>query len=427
MDEHRIIDVEPATARRRSRRRSLRGRLVVGLVLVAALAGVGIYLRTHGGGPPASQTKPAAPRGRFAAQGPMPVVAAAAQAGDMPVGLSGLGTVTPLNTVTVRTQIAGQLVQIAFREGQEVEKGDFLALVDPRPYQLAVDQSEGQLARDQALLKNAQLDLTRYRTLVAQDSLAKQQLDTQAALVGQYTATVRTDQAQLGTARLNLAYCRILSPIAGRVGLRQVDQGNYVTVNDANGIVVVTQLKPISVVFTLPEDNVPAIMQRLRAGAKLPATAYDRSDTTKLAEGMLETVDNQIDVNTGTVKLKAQFANDDEGLFPNQFVNIHLLVDTLRGAVIVPTSAVQRGAPGTFVYVIKADDTVTVRPVKLGPGDGTRVAVTEGLAPGERVVVDGADKLKDGAAVTVPDAAAAAAAPAPAPPGQPKPRRRPAP
>ena len=343
--------------------------------------------------------------GRFGTGGPMPVVAATARKDDMPVTLDGLGAVTPLATVTVRTQINGQLMQIAFTEGQEVNKGDFLALVDPRPYQAALDQLQGQLQRDQALLQNARLDLTRFQTLVAQNSIAIQQRDTQASLVRQLEGTVAADQAQVENAKLNLAYCRIVAPVSGRVGLRQVDQGNYVQVSDANGIVVITQIKPISVIFTLPEDNLPAILNRLHAGATLPVTAFDRSQTTKLATGTLTTLDNQIDTSTGTVKLRAQFDNEDETLFPNQFVNARLLVNTLHDATVLPTAAIQRGAPGTFTYVIKPDDTVSVQPVKLGPGNGERVAILDGLAPGDKVVVDGADKLRDGAKITLPGAA----------------------
>jgi multidrug efflux system membrane fusion protein len=302
----------------------------------------------------------------------------------------------------VRTQINGQLTQIAFTEGQIVNKGDFLAEVDPRPYQNALDQAQGQLAKDQALLKNAQLDFTRYDTLVKQDSISRQQRDTQEYLVRQYEGTVRTDQAQVENAKLNLAYCHIVAPVSGRVGLRQVDQGNYVQVSDANGLVVITQLQPISVLFTIPEDNVPAILTRLKGGAKLEVDAYDRGRTTLLAKGTLSTLDNQIDTTTGTVKLRAEFDNADGSLFPNQFVNVQLLVNTLDNSILIPTAAVQRGAPGTFVYVVGADDTVSVRPIKLGPADGQHAAISDGLAVGDKVVVDGADKLREGAKVMAP-------------------------
>jgi multidrug efflux system membrane fusion protein len=377
---------------------------LVTLLLLAAVIGGLIWFLPH--------SAPTAPRGgRFTSGGPMPVVSAAVAAGDMPITLDALGTVTPLATVTVRTQINGQLTQIAFQEGQHVKKGDFLAQIDPRPYQIALEQAEAQLAKDAALLKNAQLDLARYQKLLKQDSISQQQRDTQEYLVRQYEGTVKADQAQVDSAKLNLTYCRIVAPISGRVGLRQVDVGNYVQTSDSGGIVVITQLQPISVIFTLPEDDLRAVMPRLQAGASLPVTVYDRSRTTVLATGTLATVDNQIDTTTGTVKLRATFDNADEALFPNQFVNARLLVDTLKGAMIVPTAAIQRGAPGTFVYVIGADGTVTIRTVKLGPTDGERVAIENGLEQGEKVVVDGADKLRDGAKVRLP---AAPGAPAPA-------------
>jgi multidrug efflux system membrane fusion protein len=348
--------------------------------------------------------------GRFAGAGAMPVAAAPAQKGDMPVTLNALGTVTPLATVTVKTQINGYLTEVAFREGQMVKKGDVLAQIDPRPYQVALEQAEATLAKDQALLRNAQLDLERYNTLVAQNSIARQTRDTQVSLVAQNQATIKADQAQIDVQKLNLTYCRIVSPVTGRVGLRQVDAGNYVQTSDPNGIVVVTQLQPISVIFTVAEDNLPAVMKRVRAGASLPVSAFDRTGTTELGTGTLETVDNQIDTTTGTVKLRAVFDNREEVLFPNQFVNVRLLVNTMQDTDIVPVSAIQRGAPGTFVYVVSPENTVTVAKVKLGPSDGQRIAILSGLQAGESVVVDGADRLRDGAKVTLapikPDGAA---------------------
>ncbi|MBI3513501.1 MAG: MdtA/MuxA family multidrug efflux RND transporter periplasmic adaptor subunit [Proteobacteria bacterium] len=346
--------------------------------------------------------------GRFSTTGPMPVSVLAAEKGDVPITLNALGTVTPLATVTVKTQINGQLTRIAFQEGQQVERGDFLAEIDPRPYQAALDQAQGQLQRDQALLRNAEVDLQRYKTLAAQDSIARQQLDTQDALVRQYQGTVKADQAMVDNARINFGFCRIVAPVSGRVGLRQVDQGNYVQVSDAGGLVVITQLKPITVIFTLPEDNLSAVLKRLRAGATLQVTALDRGQKAKLAVGSLTTIDNQIDTTTGTFKLRAQFDNDDEALFPNQFVNIQLLVDVQRDSVVVPSSAIQRGAPGTFVYAVQPDSTVKVQPVALGPAAADRVAITSGLAQGDKVVVDGADKLRDGAKVMLPEEGAAA-------------------
>jgi multidrug efflux system membrane fusion protein len=346
---------------------------------------------------------PAAGGGRRNAAGgpPQSVGAATIATGDIRVILSQLGTVTPLATVTVKTQINGQLSQIAFTEGQLVKQGDFLVQIDPRPYQVALEQAEGTLAHDQALLKNAQLDLARYKKLVAQDSLASQTLDTQASLVRQYEGTIKTDQGAVDSAKLNLVYCHIVSPVTGRVGLRQVDQGNYVQTSDANGLVVVTQLQPISVIFTLPEDALPQVIAAMRAG-QLAVTAFDRANTKQLATGVLQTLDNQVDTTTGTVKARALFPNDDESLFPNQFVNANLLVQTLHDVVRVQSAAIQRGAPGTFVYVIGADNKVSVRPIKLGPTDGDLSQVTDGLKAGERVVIDGADRLKDGQSVVVP-------------------------
>jgi len=345
-----------------------------------------------------------APGGQFGAGAPMAVNTAKVENGDVQVILNALGTVTPLQNVTVRTQINGQLQQVAFTEGQMVKKGDFLAEVDPRPYQAALEQAQGTLIRDQALLKNAQLDAERYVKLVQQDSISSQTRDTQLALVRQDQGIVATDQAAVDTAKLNLDYCHIVSPVTGRVGLRQIDQGNYVTPGDTNGIVVVTQLQPISVLFTLPEDNVLAVTKPFHAGQSLAATAMDKSNTAKLATGMLSNIDNQIDTTTGTFKLRAQFDNTDEGLFPNQFVNIQLLVDTLHDQMVVPTAAIQRGAPGTFVYAVNPDSTVSVKPVKLGVNQGERQAILSGIAVGDMVVTDGVDRLRDGAKVVLPGA-----------------------
>jgi membrane fusion protein, multidrug efflux system len=384
---------EPGGVVSKSTRRS-RLRPLLWLLLVAAIVAAGIRYFPW----PDTQPKNS---GRPPAGAPVPVGVAAVEKGNMPVTLSQLGTVTPLAMVTVKTQISGYLMQVAFKEGQMVNKGDFLAQIDPRPYQVALAQAEGQLAKDQALLKNAQLDLVRYNTLVAQNSVAKQTRDTQESLVGQNQATIKSDQAQIDAQKLNLTYCRIISPVTGRVGLRQVDAGNYVQTSDPNGIVVVTQLQPISVIFTLPEDNLPEVMKRVRAGATLPVTAFDRTGANEIAKGKLDTVDNQIDPTTGTVKLRAIFDNEQETLFPNQFVNVKLLVNTLPDADIVPNSAIQRGAPGTFVYLVKPDRTATVQKVKLGPSDGQRIAILSGLQPGDSVVIDGADRLRDGAKITV--------------------------
>ena len=333
----------------------------------------------------------------------MPVGVAVAEKGDIPITLEGLGTVTPLATVTVKTQINGQLTQIVFKEGQLFKKGDFLAQIDPRLYQAQLEQYQGQLVRDQALLANAKLDLVRYQKLAAQDSIAFQQVDTQQAAVKQDEGNVLVDQAQIDTAKVNLAYCHIEAPIDGVVGIRQVDEGNYVQTNDTNGIVVLTQMQPMSVIFTLPEDKILQVTKRIHEGATLPVTAYDRTNTTEIATGTLATTDNQVDTSTGTVKLRALFPNDTEELFPQQFVNARLLVDMLKDAVIVPTPAIQLGAPGSYVYVVNSDSSVSVRVVKIGPTDGQRTAILSGLELGETVVTDGVDRLYDGAKVQLPN------------------------
>ena len=376
--------------------------LLLGLLLIAGVAWW-VYQRPQ----------PAATRGpRF---GQPPVATAPVQSGDINVTINALGTVTSLATVTIRSQISGQIVRVAFTEGQLVNKGNLLVEIDSRPYQLALAQAEGALKQHQALLQAAQLDLERYQSLAKTNAIPRQQLDTQVALVQQDQGLVIADQAQIDTAKLNIAYCHIVAPITGRVGLRQVDQGNYVTASDATGLVVITQLSPISVLFTTAEDNLPPILRRVQGGAVLPVTAFNRSGTDKLATGRLLTFDNQIDTTTGTVKLRAQFDNTDSALFPNQFVNVQLLVDVLHDSAVVPTSAVQRGAPGTFVYVVNADSTASVRKVELGPVDGERVAVKSGLKTGEQVVIDGADKLRDGIKISLhqPGGGAPPAAPNP--------------
>ncbi|MBK8177163.1 MAG: MdtA/MuxA family multidrug efflux RND transporter periplasmic adaptor subunit [Rhodospirillales bacterium] len=363
------------------------------IVLLAAAIGVVIFLRAQ---------KPASPSAGDRERAAVSVGVVTAIAGELALSLQALGTVTPLATVTVRTRIEGYLTRVAFREGQEVRKGDLLAEVDPRPYQAALDEALGQLASDRALLRNAEVDLDRYRGLVAEDAIARQTLDTQEALVRQYTATLQVNQAKVDSARLDVGYCRIVSPIDGRVGLRQVDAGNYVRTADTDGIVVVTQVRPINVVFTIPEDSLQAVLTRMRTGVVLPITAYDRSGTQPLATGVLATIDNQIDSTTGTVKLKGEFPNGDERLFPNQFVNVRLLLDTIRDATLVPLTAVQRGTNGAYVYVVTPDGKAAVRTVTLGPDDGEKVQILKGVAPGERVVTDGVDRLRDGSRVVIP-------------------------
>ena len=345
--------------------------------------------------------------GRGGGGGPVAVTIAPAATGDIEVRIPALGTITPLATVTVRPQVSGILTKIAFQEGQLVKAGQFLAEIDPRPYQAALDQAKGNLRKDLALLADAKLDLKRFEELIKEDSVAQQQLDTQRSLVDQYGGTIESDQAAVQTAQINLQYTHIASPVTGRVGLRQVDQGNYVTPGDTNGIVVVTQLQPISAIFAVPEDNVTTLMQRMQQGATLTAEAYDRGNSTKLAVGQVKTVDNQIDTTTGTIKLRALFDNQDGSLFANQFVNIKLVVNVLRDQTVIPGAAVHRGAPdgvaGTFVYLVNsAESKVSVRPVSLGVIDGERVAVTKGLAPGDLVVTEGGDRLRDGAPVLLP-------------------------
>jgi multidrug efflux system membrane fusion protein len=346
--------------------------------------------------------------GRGGQNGPVAVSVATVTPGDIQIRIPALGTVTTLANVTVRTQISGTLQKILFTEGQIVHAGDVVAQIDPRPYEAALQTMQGNLRRDEALLADARLDLKRYEGLVKEDSIAVQTLDTQRALVDQYIGTIESDEGQVKTAEVNLIYTRIVSPVTGRVGIRQVDQGNYVTPGDTNGIVVINQLQPISVLFSIPEDNVSLLMRKVRAGAPLKVEAYDRADSVKLADGTLSTVDNEIDTATGTVKLRALFANADGALFPNQFVNISLLEDLLPGQLIMPNSAIRRGAPdgvvSTFVYLVKADRTVTVRPVTLGVIDGERVAVTAGVAAGDVVVTEGGDRLRDGATVQLPAA-----------------------
>jgi multidrug efflux system membrane fusion protein len=344
------------------------------------------------------------------AQPPQTVRVAPVILGDMPLTIDALGTVTPFETVTIRTQIAGTLQNVGFTEGQIVKAGDFIAQIDPRPYEAALAQAQGQLAKDQALLGQAQGDLARFQQLAKQDSIAQQQVADQVALVAQDKAAIAADQAMVKTAELNVAYTHIVSPVTGRVGLRLVDPGNYLQPSDANGIVVITQIDPISVVFTTPEDNLPRIGARLNSGAKLPVTVLDRDNVHALAAGTLTTYDSQIDVTTGTIRMRATFANPDGVLFPNQFVNVRLLVDTMTGVTLAPNAAIQLGASGNFVYLLNQDGTVSKRDVVIGPTDGKHTVITSGLNSGDKVVIDGVDRLRDGAKVKVVDTPPPAAA-----------------
>ena len=342
----------------------------------------------------------AAPRGP-ATERAVPVGVEPARTGDIAIHLDGIGTVTPRATVTVHTRVDGELVAVHFREGQTVARGDLLVEIDPRPFQVQLDQAEGQLARDEALLANAKVDVARYRGLSKTDAIPKQQLDTQEALVRQDEAAIVIDHGQIEAAKLNLVYSRVTSPVDGRIGLRLVDLGNIVHASDTGGLAVVTQLRPIDVIFTLPEDSLPDVLAKVRAGERLAVEALDREKSRQLARGTLLTLDNTIDPTTGTVRLKAEFPNEDEALFANQFVNARLELEVRHGVTLVPEAAVQRGTQGTFVWVMKDDDTVEMRPVTLGVTEGAVAAVDKGLNPGERVVVDGAEGLRPGARVAL--------------------------
>jgi multidrug efflux system membrane fusion protein len=345
--------------------------------------------------------------GRFGNFGqPVPVRVAPVQRGDFPLELKALGTVTAANTVNVRSRVGGELIKVLFEDGQKVKAGDLLAVIDPRPYQAALQQAEGALLQNQALLKNAEIDLARYQGLYKEDSIAKQTLDTQQALVAQYRGNLKVSQAQVASARLDLQYSEIRAPISGRLGLRSFDVGNLVGANDTEALVVITQTQPIDVAFTLPETELPALLARVRDGAELHAEVWDRGERVRLASGQLRSLDNQIDTATGTLRLKARFANDDEMLFPNQFVNLRLRLLTRERVLLIPSAALQFGSKGTFVYVVGAEDKIEVRPVRAGPGNSGITLIEEGLEEGERLVLEGTDRLRDGSKVEIIDSGA---------------------
>jgi multidrug efflux system membrane fusion protein len=377
-------------------KRSRRGRIVFAVIVLALVALMLVHLL---------RSKP--PK---AGVEPQVVTAAAATLGEMPVILSELGTVTPVATVTVLTQLSGYLTAVGYREGQDVEKGQFLAQIDPRQYEISKQQAEAQLAKDQAALAQARSDLARFAQLNERKSIAEQTYVDQQFLVQQDEAAVKVDKANIAQFELDLAYCHITAPVAGRVGLRLVDPGNYVTASSQPGIAVITTMKPTTVEFTVPQNSLADVLQRVNSGAKLPVTAYRSDNSTLVATGMLYAVNNQMATSTGTVSLRATFPNDDEALFPSEFVNVKLLVDTLQNAVLVPTPAVQSGAPGDYVYLVNANNTVSVHKVTLGPSDGKHTVIASGLAAGNTVVTDGMDRLSDGAQIKV----APAKQPAPA-------------
>jgi multidrug efflux system membrane fusion protein len=368
------------------------GRRWVWLLAVCLLAiGVYVYFIYSGRLPSVAGKQGTTPPARA-----VPVVTVTSTKGDINIYLNGLGSVTPLNTVTVKSRVDGELMKVLFKEGQVVDKGALLVEIDPRPYEAQLTQALGQMVRDKALLANARLDLQRYKDLAATDSIAQQQYDTQKSLVQQLEGTVKIDQGQIDTARLQIVYSRITAPVSGRIGLRLVDPGNIVHATDTNGLAVITQLQPITVIFTIAEDNLPQVLAKLKSGERMPVIALNREQTKKIAEGYLLTVDNQIDPTTGTVRLKALFPNENNALFPNQFVNAALLLGVKTGTTVVPTAALQQSTRGTFIYVVTPELTAAVRPVKVGTAEGDNVSIDEGLSPGELVVVEGADRLREG-------------------------------
>lgn len=394
-----MSESRPATSRRKYRLVA-----VILLLLAATIVVWWVFYKPDSQTAASSQSPRAGGRGPGSGMGASletPVRVASATTQKIEVVLPALGTVTAYNTVTVRSRVDGELMKVNFDEGQRVKAGDVLAQIDPRSFEVALAQAQGQQQQNQALLANARRDLQRYQTLFKQDSIARQQLDTQAALVRQYEGTQKVDQAAVDDAQLQLSYTRITAPISGRLGLRKVDSGNLVSSGDVDGLVVITQTEPIAVMFSLPETQLPEVLEQVRAGNTLQVQAYDRADTKVIATGQLETIDNQIDITTGTVKLKARFENTDEKLFPNQFVNVRLLVETRENVTAIPTAAIQQGTAGSFVFLLRDGNTVDVRQVQLGPINGDRVAVNDGLVPGDRVVIEGTDRLRSGAKVVV--------------------------
>jgi len=409
MGQTKSIDLpEPGTGSASATAPSKSHRWLWVLVLGAVALGGWYYRNSRNASQAADPVAPAAAgkgRGGFGAGGMVvPVVVATAQRGDLPVYFNGLGTVTAFNTVTVRSRVDGQLISVAFKEGQFVHEGDLLAQIDPRPFQVQLAQALGQLAKDQAQRRDAEVNLERFKLLFKEGVIPQQQLDTQAALVGQFDGAIASDQSQIDNAKLQLTYSRITAPISGRIGLRLVDAGNIVHSTDTNGLLVITQLQPISVIFSLPQDQLPDVNAKLRSGVQLVVDAYDRDDTAKIASGKLQTIDNQIDPTTGTYKLKSMFTNADDALFPNQFVNVHLLVDTKHNLTIVPAAAIQRGPQGTYIYAVAKDPatkdaTAKIFPVTIAQTTGNSVGLSAGLNPGDVVVIDGQDKLQDGTKV----------------------------
>jgi len=388
------------------------------LILIVIAIGIWYYRGSHSTSQAQDPATAAGGKGKGGAGGAnqvVPVVVATAQKGDLPVYFNGLGTVTAFNTVTVRSRVDGQIVKINFTEGQFVHEGDALVEIDPRPYQVLLEQAEGQLAKDQAQRKDAEVNFERFKLLYQEGVIPKQQLDTQGAQVGEFDGAIKSDQGTIDSAKLQVTYSHITAPISGRVGLRLVDVGNIVHASDTNGLLVITQLQPISVIFSLPQDQLPQVMTKLHAGGQLPVDAYDRDDTAKITTGKLATIDNQIDVTTGTYKLKSIFNNEDNALFPNQFVNVHLLVDVKKNVVIVPAAAIQRGPQGTYVYVVSNGNTVGIRVVTIAQTTGNNIGLSAGLQEGEVVVIDGQDKLQDNSRVATSTSPTGSNAAAPAP------------